>query len=74
MLEQVAGLCDAVRYLHDDEVQRRNSTHEMSTIPRIGFHHDLKPATILLHGTNMEYAVWKVGDCGSGAVKYISST
>jgi len=41
---------------------------------RIGFHHDLKPSNILLYGADTDNTIWKIGDFGSGAVKYVSST
>lgn len=68
-VEQMLGTCDAMKYLHehisppgDDQFTRR-----------IGFHHDLKPANILLFKSDKgDRAIWKTGDFGSGAVKYVS--
>ena len=74
LLEQTLGLCDAIKYLHNYEIIGTNSNHELSTMLRIGFHHDLKPSNILLYGADMYKSVWKIGDFGSGAVKYVDSS
>ncbi|KAK7417103.1 hypothetical protein QQZ08_011762 [Neonectria magnoliae] len=41
---------------------------------RVGFHHDLKPANILLFmGASDTSATWKICDFGSDAVEYLAS-
>ena len=74
LLEQTTGLCDAIKYLHDYRLPDTNSSDKPYTMRRIGFHHDLKPANILLYGADMNNTIWKLGDFGSGAVRYVSST
>lgn len=74
-LEQMWGLCDALRYLHDYELDNTNLFNKPSRpMRRIGFHHDLKPANILLYGVSTEDFVWKITDFGSGTVKVISTS
>ncbi|KAI9701499.1 MAG: hypothetical protein M1836_001555 [Candelina mexicana] len=76
LLGQMSGLCDAVRYLHSHELlpNTADSGDEPSPMRRIGFHHDLKPANILIYGTDFDNVNWKISDFGSGTVKYVSST
>ena len=74
LLKQTTGLCDAIKYLHDYELPDTSSGNMLYTMRRIGFHHDLKPANILLYGEDTDKMIWKLGDFGSGAVKYVSST
>jgi serine/threonine protein kinase len=73
LIEQTGGLCDAIRYLHDYELPVSASSNGLPSTRRIGFHHDLKPANILLYGADVDNTVLKIGDFGSGAVKFVSS-
>jgi serine/threonine protein kinase len=69
LLENIHGVCDAIRYLHDSgELPSRSGEQRMK---RIGFHHDLKPANILLFHEPGGRDFWKIGDFGSGAVKFV---
>jgi serine/threonine protein kinase len=66
--EQIRGVCDALSYIHEHVYEEMDKT----IVKRIGFHHDLKPANILLFesGNGDHGPIWKIGDFGSGAVKY----
>lgn len=69
LVEQMLGTCNAMKYVHEHIPP---STDSQST-KRIGFHHDLKPANILIFKPDPEnHAIWKIGDSGSGAVKRLS--
>lgn len=67
LIEQMLGTCEAIEYLHE----YISSEGESLPTRRIGFHHDLKPANILLFESGKaNRPVWKLGDFGSGDVKY----
>ncbi|KAI1391549.1 kinase-like protein [Hypoxylon trugodes] len=66
LTEQMLGICDAIQYLHEYTLTDTDG----KPIHRIGFHHDLKPANILLFSSSdASRATWKLADFGSGAVK-----
>ena len=71
LLAQTRGLCEALKYLHDYEVPRSNAVTPMW---RVGFHHDLKPANILVFGETLAASTLKISDFGSGTIKHVSST
>ncbi|KAJ8132087.1 hypothetical protein O1611_g1535 [Lasiodiplodia mahajangana] len=67
LVAQMQGICDAIRYIHHHVLGKGNGQTK-----RVGFHHDLKPANILLFVSNQpNSAIWKLSDFGSGAVKYL---
>ena len=68
LLSQMIGICDAIRYVHEHV----SSDDQGRPTRRIGFHHDLKPANILLFRSDRaDRAVWKLGDFGSGATMFV---
>lgn len=73
LLCQVRGLCDALEFLHNGSstlVPILNP--EIEGCCRIGFHHDLKPANILLFGPAEKGLLrWKLADFGSGDLVHI---
>ena len=65
---QLAGLCDALKYLHNYTLPLFSS-ETATPMSRIGFHHDLKPVNVLLfESDNPNEFVWKISDFGSGVV------
>ncbi|KAF4451406.1 serine/threonine protein kinase [Fusarium austroafricanum] len=64
---QMIGVCDAIRYTHESIDVGSDGLHTK----RLGFHHDLKPANILLfQGELGTFGTWKITDFGSGTVKF----
>lgn len=72
MLRQAAGVCDAIKYIHNYNFEESDLSTAVTKMRRIGFHHDLKPANILLYGADGKWPTWKIGDFGSGAVKDVA--
>lgn len=72
LLRQLRGISDAIRYLHYHELLPSTENGERKG-QRIGFHHDLKPANILVfRNENSNDTTWKVSDFGSGTVAFFS--
>lgn len=72
LLEQARGLCNALECLHNYNTLDKDD--QESGEQRIGFHHDLKPANILLFGTDFKKTTWKLCDFGSGTIKRVASS
>jgi serine/threonine protein kinase len=72
ILQQAGGVCDAIKYIHNYEFEESDLSTAKTKMRRIGFHHDLKPANILLYGAEGKRPTWKIGDFGSGAVKDVA--
>lgn len=71
LVEQMLAVCDALGYVHEHIVPRAEDGQPPTR--RVGFHHDLKPANILLFPTSQrDRAAWKITDFGSGAVRHLS--
>lgn len=68
LVRQLGGIRDAIKYLHEYEQYPTNSQHTPAGQRRVGFHHDLKPANVLLNQEDPNRAVWKISDCGFGTV------
>ncbi len=62
LLSQIKGLADAVRYMHNLE----SLTEPRQTYT--GFHHDLKPANILVFQENEKGLAFKLSDFGSARI------
>ncbi|KAK0736641.1 kinase-like domain-containing protein [Apiosordaria backusii] len=69
LLDRVHGLLDALRFIHDSGVLRLPEYPR--PVRRIGFHHDLKPANVLIFQDNAGRTHWKLGDFGSGTARFV---
>ncbi|KAK3366647.1 kinase-like domain-containing protein [Lasiosphaeria ovina] len=69
LLDRIHGIIDAIRFVHDSGVLEL--AQHPSPMRRIGFHHDLKPANILLFHDDAGHVHWKLGDFGSGTARFV---
>ncbi|CZR48099.1 uncharacterized protein FPRO_12709 [Fusarium proliferatum ET1] len=70
IFEQMLGVCDAIKYTHEHIVIAADGQRAK----RLGFHHDLKPANILLFENVSEpLGTWKLCDFGSGTVDFFDT-
>ena len=68
LLQQLKGIAEALDRLHGPRVGRDNDTEPVE----VGFHHDLKPANILIFNrSSQEGAVLKICDFGSGRINVL---
>jgi serine/threonine protein kinase len=74
LVHQLRGISDTIRYLHDYELPLISTEDEAPKQRRIGFHHDLKPANILLFDDgDPNSATWKITDFSSRMVVCVGS-
>ncbi|KAK3326197.1 kinase-like domain-containing protein [Apodospora peruviana] len=69
LLDRIHGIIDAIGFVHDSGVLEL--AQHPSPMRRIGFHHDLKPANILLFHDDAGRVHWKLGDFGSGTARFV---